>query len=64
MLINKNWHQYFVHTIEYYEYLLGDLGYMGKDMFVMCCVGKHEMTFEVDLDAIKVYNKMHVGFLN
>ncbi len=26
--------------------------------------GKHEMTFEVNLDAIKVYKKMHVAFVN
>ncbi len=64
MLINKKWCQYFVHTNEYFEYLLGDLSYMGKDMFVMCYIGKHEMTFKVNLDAIKVYNKMHVAFMN
>ncbi len=64
MLIDKNWCQYFVHTNEYFEYLLGDLNYMGRDLFVMCCIGRHEMTFKVNLNVIKVYNKMHVAFVN
>ncbi len=64
MLINKNWCQYFVHTNEYFEYLLGDFSYMGKNMFVMCCIGRREMTFRINLYAIKVYNKMYVAFVN
>ncbi len=30
-----NQHQHFVHTDKYFEYLLGNPGYMGEDMFVM-----------------------------
>jgi hypothetical protein len=31
----KNWCQFFVHTNEYFEFLLGDLGCMGEEMFPM-----------------------------
>jgi hypothetical protein len=31
----KNWYHFFVHTNEYFEYLLWDLGYMTEKMFVM-----------------------------
>jgi len=31
----KNWCQCFAHTNEYFEYLLGDLGCMGEEMFFM-----------------------------
>ncbi len=34
--VYKDWCQYFNHKDEYFEYLLGDLGYMGKEMFIMC----------------------------
>jgi hypothetical protein len=31
----KNWQQFFKHRDDYFEYLLGDPGYMGEKMFVM-----------------------------
>jgi hypothetical protein len=48
-------------TDEYFEYLLGDLRYMGKDMFVMQCIGKCELAPRANLVAIAAYNKMHVN---
>ncbi len=30
-----NWYKHFAHTYEYFEYLFGDLGYMGEYMFIM-----------------------------
>jgi hypothetical protein len=35
--IYANWHNHFAHTDEYFEYLLGDLGYMGKE--ILSCNG-------------------------
>ncbi len=35
----KNWHECFMHTNDYFEYLLGDLGYMDEEMFVMRNLG-------------------------
>jgi hypothetical protein len=29
----------FLHTNDYFEYLLGDLGYTDEEMFVMCNLG-------------------------
>jgi hypothetical protein len=31
--IYANWHNHFSHTDEYFEYLLGNLGYMGKEIY-------------------------------
>jgi hypothetical protein len=47
---------------EYFEYLLGDPSYLGEDMFVMCWLGRHELTPRHDQNAINVYNKMHVSY--
>jgi hypothetical protein len=33
--IYQKWWQYITHDDEYYEFLLGDHGYMGEEMFVM-----------------------------
>jgi hypothetical protein len=30
----QNWCECFMHTNDYFEYLLGDLGYMDEEMFV------------------------------
>jgi hypothetical protein len=46
---------------EYFEYLLGNLKYMGKDMFVMRHIGKCELAPGANLVAIVAYKKMHVG---
>jgi hypothetical protein len=37
--IHTNWHQDFVHTNKYFEYLLGNLKYMGEDIFMMWRIG-------------------------
>jgi hypothetical protein len=57
--IHKSWHQYFVHTYEYFECLLCDPSYMGEDIFVMHHIGKHEFAPGVHLDVVRAYNKMH-----
>ncbi len=33
--VYKNWCQYFTHVNDYFEYLLGNLGYTGEEMFIM-----------------------------
>ncbi len=43
---------------------MGDLAYMGDEMFIMHYIRKHELMFGIHLDAIKAYNKMHVNFMN
>jgi hypothetical protein len=35
----KNWCECFMHTNDYFKYLLGDLGDMDEEMFVMCNLG-------------------------
>jgi hypothetical protein len=47
---------------EYFEYLLRDPSYLGEHMFVMCWLGRHELTHGHDQNAINAYNKMHVGY--
>ncbi len=47
-----------MHIDEYVEYLLGNLGYMGKEIFVMCCIGMHELILGIDLDAISMYKNI------
>jgi hypothetical protein len=51
-----------VHTDEYFEYLLEDPSYFGEEMFVMCQLGRHELSFMHDQNLINVYNKMHVSY--
>ncbi len=57
----QNWHQFFVHDDDYFKYLLRDLDYLGEEMFItgigMCEVGPN-----VDPNAIRAYNIMHVGY--
>lgn len=38
----------FDHTIDYFEYLLGDLGYKGEDIFVMIQMGVHKVPPSMD----------------
>jgi hypothetical protein len=43
--------------------LFDNLGYMGKDIFMMSCIGMHELVLKVDFDVVKAYNKMHTCFV-
>jgi hypothetical protein len=53
---HMNWSQHFAHIN---EYLSGDLGYVGKDIFVMQHIGRCELALGINLAAIATYNKMH-----
>jgi hypothetical protein len=57
--IHKSWRYYFIHTNEYFEYLSGNLGYMGEDMFVMHHIKRRELVFKVRVNVVKLYNKIH-----
>jgi hypothetical protein len=59
--IHTNWRQQFVHKDVYFEYLLGDPRYMGKDMFVMRHIGRCKLAPITNFVAIVAYNKIHVG---
>jgi hypothetical protein len=37
--IYNYWHEHFTHGDDYFEYLLRDLGYVGKEMFIMHWIG-------------------------
>jgi hypothetical protein len=47
-----------VHDDEYFEYLLVDLGYLGK-MFIIKRIGRCEVAFNANKNAIRTYNIMH-----
>jgi hypothetical protein len=56
--IHKSWHQYFVHTYEYFEYLLGEPSYMSEDMFLMHDIKRCELAPEILMDVVREYNKI------
>lgn len=60
--VYHNWRQHFVHEDDYFEYLLGDPGYIGEDHFIMRRVGTLEIAPHANMSAIIAYNKMHAGF--
>lgn len=51
-----------MHWDNYFEYLLGDRGYMGEETFVMCWLGRWEIAPRHDLEVVHAYNKMHEGY--
>jgi hypothetical protein len=50
-----------VHDDDYFKYLLRDLDYLGEEMFIMG-IGMCEVGLNVDPNAIRAYNIMHVGY--
>lgn len=62
LTIYQEWHQYFTHWDEYFEYPSGDLKYLGEEMFIMKRMGKQKLPLDVNHGAIQAYNKMHVRF--
>ncbi|KAG9399874.1 hypothetical protein AC1031_011295 [Aphanomyces cochlioides] len=57
----KNWRNYFTVSDSYFEYLLGDPGYVGEEMFIMRRVGTREFADHGHLSRIHLFNKMHAG---
>jgi hypothetical protein len=60
--LHKNWRQFFLHGDEYFEYLLGNHGYLGEKMFIMKRIGRCEIGSNVNQDVIRAYNKMHARY--
>jgi hypothetical protein len=60
--IHQRWREHFTHTDQYFEYLLGDPGYIGTEQYIMRRLGRTELHENVDSPAIDAYNKMHAGF--
>jgi hypothetical protein len=65
--LHQNWRAYFHHTDEYFEYLLGDPGYLGEDMYIMRRVGSRESIDDgparnvIEDTVINAFNKVHAG---
>jgi hypothetical protein len=51
-----------LYTYEYFECLLGNLNYLGEEMFIMCWLGRCKLALKHDLDAVNAFDKMHVGY--
>jgi hypothetical protein len=51
--IHKSWCQCFVPTYEYFKGLLGYLGYMSEEIFVMRHIGRCELARGIYIDAIR-----------
>jgi hypothetical protein len=54
---------HFAHIAEYFEYLLGDLDYMGKE--ILSCnglVATNGVWIHTQASTMKAYNKIHVGY--
>jgi hypothetical protein len=47
--LHKNWCHFCVHEVEYFECLLGYLGYMGEVMFIMHQLSGHELGLDVEM---------------
>lgn len=58
--LHANWRNYFVHEDDYFQYLLGDPGYTGEDMYIMRRIGGREIDpcSEAVIDA---FNSIHAG---
>jgi hypothetical protein len=56
----KRWRDFFTHRDDYLEYLPGDTGYVGEEMFIMRRIGQRELPAEdLDNQAVHQFNKMH-----
>ena len=62
--LHESWREYFVHndTNEYFEYVLGDLGYVGTEMFIMRQIQGHKIGEGISQEVVDAWNKMHAGY--
>ncbi|KAH9105811.1 hypothetical protein AeMF1_018458 [Aphanomyces euteiches] len=58
----QHWRDHFTVEESYFEYLLGDPGYVGEEMFIMRRIGSREFADGVDISRINLFNKMHAGY--
>lgn len=47
-----NRRSHLTHIDQYIEYLLGDMGYIGEEMFIMQCIGQYEVSLSIDNRAL------------
>jgi hypothetical protein len=66
--LHRNWRNYFTHenggqgTNPYFEYILGDPGYIGTDMYILRWVDRREGDIEGRGNpVIGAFNKHHAG---
>lgn len=53
---------HFIHVQGYFEYLLGNLGYLGENVFIMRRFGNVDKPPDMDQEALISYNKMHGNY--
>ena len=58
------WRDYFTHddANEYFEYVLGDSGYVGTEMFILRRIQGQEMGADIQQPVVDAWNKMHSGY--
>jgi hypothetical protein len=60
--LHRNWRAYFRHNDVVKEYVLGDPGYQGEEMYIMPRIRHREVPEDTNMHAIDAYNKMHAGY--
>lgn len=58
--LHANWRDFFEHDDQYFQYLLGDPGYTGEDMYIMRRVAGREIEPGWE-SVINAFNSMHAG---
>ena len=58
---HANWREHFRHDDVYFEYVLGDPGYMGEEMYIMRRIDKSETMADGDISVTDAFNAMHAG---
>jgi hypothetical protein len=61
-IVYQQWRAHFHHEDNYFEFLLGDPGYLGEDHFIMRRIGLHEVEPGRSVSAVELFNKMHAGY--
>ena len=58
------WRKHFAHYDgdQYFEYVLGDAGYVGTEMFIMQRIQGHEVGNGISQEVVDAWNKMHPGY--
>jgi hypothetical protein len=62
--LHRTWRERFAHNDvnQYFEYVLGDSGYVGTEMFIMRRIQGHEMDEGISEEVVNAWNKMHAGY--
>ena len=58
------WRDYFAHdnANQYFEYVLGDSGYVRTEMFILRRIQDQEMGADIAQPVVDAWNKMHAGY--